>query len=93
MALPSSSMVPIETVSPVDGDGPPGCATTDDGGPGAPTATGCDMSDPGPTPREFEALTVHRYVLPVVRPRTVMGLDGPVADAAAPPLDDVHCAA
>lgn len=49
-----------------------------------------DAAEAGPVPRAFVARTVHEYVLPTVRPPTVMGLAMPVADLVTPPLDDVQ---
>jgi hypothetical protein len=38
------------------------------------------------------AVTVHVYILPVVRPVAVMGLAGPVVDPGTPPSLDEHAA-
>ena len=46
-----------------------GCA----GCAGAPTMTALDGTDAGPVPRLFVAVTLHVYVLAVVRPATVIG--------------------
>jgi hypothetical protein len=44
----------------------------------------------GPAPRAFVARTLQVYVLDVVSPDTVIGLAGPVFDAATPPSLDAH---
>ncbi len=49
-----------------------------------------DAAEGGPVPTEFVAVTLHRYVRPLVSPFTMIGL--PVADPEprVPPSDDVH---
>jgi hypothetical protein len=62
------------------------------GAPGVPTTSGADRADARPVPREFVPATLHVYVLPVVRPDTVIGLDPPPCAAVAPPSLEVQVA-
>ena len=52
--------------------------------------TAFDASDAGPVPRAFVALMLQVYVLPCVRPVTVMGLPFPVLVLVGPWLDDLQ---
>ncbi len=54
--------------------------------------TATDAGDTGPSPSAFVANTVHVYVLPFVKPVTVIGDDTPPTEPAAPPSDDEHAA-
>ena len=54
--------------------------------------TGAEGKDDCPVPRLLVALTVHVYVLPAVRPATVIGLAVPDLVLATPPFDEVHVA-
>jgi hypothetical protein len=64
------------------------------GGFGTPAGTtGSDDGDGAPMPTALVAVTRHRYVLPLVRPVTVMGDVVPDVVAAVPPSGDVHDAA
>ncbi len=71
----------------------PGCAVGWAGGSG--TRFGITVAEAGEAalePCEFVAVSVHVYVLPLVRPRTMIGEAGPLPDPAAPPFDDAHAA-
>ena len=52
-----------------------------------------EAGDAGPVPTSLVAVTVHVYVLPLVRPPTLIGEVAPVLPPAAPPSLDVHDAA
>ena len=62
------------------------------GAPGEPTITAADGEDAGPVPRALVALTVHVYLLAVVRCVTVKGDAAPAFVLVAPPLLDLHLA-
>jgi hypothetical protein len=64
-----------------------GCAGADGSVAGT---TRLDASDGGLVPTEFVAVTVHVYVLPFVKPLTVMGEALPLLLPVAPPLLDAH---
>ena len=49
-----------------------------------------DPTDADPVPTPFDAATVHEYVFPFDNPDTMIGLDTPAAEPAAPPSDDTH---
>jgi hypothetical protein len=52
--------------------------------------TAFEAPDGGPVPSLFVAVTLHVYVLPFVKPVTLIGLKGPDAEPAVPPLLDVQ---
>ena len=52
--------------------------------------TGADSADGGPNPLRLPASTLHVYVLPAVRLRTLVGDACSVVDRLAPPSLDVH---
>jgi len=54
------------------------------------TFIGADGSDAGPVPRLLVALTLHVYVLPGVRPVTVIGLALPDLVFVTPPFEEVQ---
>ena len=51
-----------------------------------------DAADGALVPTVLAAVTLQVYVLPLVRPVTVIGLEDPGAEPAAPPSLDVHVA-
>ena len=63
------------------------------GAPGEPAGiTELDGEDAGPSPVALVAVTVQVYVLPLVRPVTVMGELVPVIEPVVPPLVEVQTA-
>ena len=71
----------------------PRTAATAVGAPGTVSGTTADERvDQAPVPMTFVARTRQVYVLPFVRPVTVIGLVAPLTDPATPPSEDVQFA-
>jgi hypothetical protein len=91
IAAPSSApAVKVTTSGPVAAVAAPDTACGLVGAEGAPTTNCADGADARPVPREFVPVTLHVYVLPVVRPDNAIGLALPVCVAVAPPLLETH---